>query len=156
MLYGHRLAEPLDSTHRATWRGTYAHIVAFRPRRTGKNVAPRLAALLDVMVISDVIGIVEGPDTFRAADLRRQRHPDGEIRRTATKIMTLRRGDVSRRSARTTPPALSRRLPAAEDPSRVGSGSRTRSQASDRPELASAADHRIGRARASGRRRISR
>ena len=30
---------------------------------TGKNVAPRVAALLDVMQISDVIG-VEGPDTF--------------------------------------------------------------------------------------------
>jgi electron transfer flavoprotein alpha subunit len=30
---------------------------------TGKNIAPRVAAMLDVMQISDVIG-VEGPDTF--------------------------------------------------------------------------------------------
>ena len=31
---------------------------------TGKNVLPRVAALLDVQVISDIAG-VEGPDTFR-------------------------------------------------------------------------------------------
>src|SRR3954467_9739609 len=30
---------------------------------TGKNVAPRVAALLDVMQISDILS-VEGPDTF--------------------------------------------------------------------------------------------
>src|SRR5206468_9353482 len=30
---------------------------------TGKNIAPRIAALLDVMQVSDVLS-VEGPDTF--------------------------------------------------------------------------------------------
>ena len=40
----------------------YEHIV-FPATTSGKNVAPRLAALLDVMVISDITGVV-GPDTF--------------------------------------------------------------------------------------------
>ncbi|MES1197091.1 MAG: electron transfer flavoprotein subunit alpha/FixB family protein [Pseudomonadota bacterium] len=37
--------------------------VLFPSTTTGKNVAPRIAAKLDVMVLSNVIGI-EGPDTF--------------------------------------------------------------------------------------------
>ena len=40
---------------------------------TGKNIMPRVAALLDVMQVSDIIA-VESADTFRAADLCRQRH----------------------------------------------------------------------------------
>ena len=43
--------------------GEYSHIVA-PSTASAKNVLPRVAALLDVMVLSDVIG-VEGPDTFR-------------------------------------------------------------------------------------------
>ena len=30
---------------------------------TGKNIAPRVAALLDVMQVSDIVS-VEGPETF--------------------------------------------------------------------------------------------
>jgi electron transfer flavoprotein alpha subunit len=59
--YGHRLAEPLADLV-VGMAGDYDHIVV--PATTsGKNVAPRVAALLDVMVISEITA-VEGPDTF--------------------------------------------------------------------------------------------
>jgi electron transfer flavoprotein alpha subunit len=59
--YGHRLAEPLTELVRGM-ADDYEHIV-FPATTSGKNVAPRLAALLDVMVISDITGVV-GADTF--------------------------------------------------------------------------------------------
>ena len=60
-LYGHRLAEPTAALI-ASLAGDYEHIVA--PATTdAKNVMPRVAALLDVMVISDASGVVDG-DTF--------------------------------------------------------------------------------------------
>ncbi|MBR9653165.1 electron transfer flavoprotein subunit alpha/FixB family protein [Thalassovita aquimarina] len=58
---GHRLAEPTAALI-ASLAGDYDHIVA--PATTdAKNIMPRVAALLDVMVISDVSGVVDG-DTF--------------------------------------------------------------------------------------------
>ena len=58
---GHRLAEPTAALI-ASLAGDYSHIVA--PATTdAKNVLPRVAALLDVMVISDVSGVVDA-DTF--------------------------------------------------------------------------------------------
>lgn len=58
---GHRLAEPTAALI-AGLAGDYEHIVA--PATTdAKNVLPRVAALLDVMVISDVSGVVDG-NTF--------------------------------------------------------------------------------------------
>jgi electron transfer flavoprotein alpha subunit len=55
---GHRLAEPTAALV-VGLAGDYEHIVA--PATTdAKNVLPRIAALLDVMVISDVSGIVDG------------------------------------------------------------------------------------------------
>ncbi|HBZ44901.1 MAG TPA: electron transfer flavoprotein subunit alpha [Maritimibacter sp.] len=58
---GHRLAEPTADLI-VSLAGDYSHIVA--PATTdAKNVMPRVAALLDVMVISDVSGIVDA-DTF--------------------------------------------------------------------------------------------
>ena len=58
---GHRLAEPTAALI-ASLAGDYDHVVA--PATTdAKNVMPRVAALLDVMVISDVSGVVDG-DTF--------------------------------------------------------------------------------------------
>jgi electron transfer flavoprotein alpha subunit len=59
--YGHRLAEPLTDLV-LSLAGAYEHIV-FPGTTSGKNVAPRLAALLDVMVISEITGVV-GSDSF--------------------------------------------------------------------------------------------
>ena len=60
-LYGHRLAEPVAALI-ASMAGDYSHIVA--PSTTdAKNIMPRVAALLDVMILSDVVGVVDA-DTF--------------------------------------------------------------------------------------------
>ena len=58
---GHRLAEPTAALI-VSLTGDYTHIMA--PATTdAKNVMPRVAALLDVMVVSDVSGIIDA-DTF--------------------------------------------------------------------------------------------
>ena len=58
---GHRLAEPTAALI-VSLAGDYSHIVA--PATTdAKNVMPRVAALLDMMVLSDVSGVVDA-DTF--------------------------------------------------------------------------------------------
>jgi electron transfer flavoprotein alpha subunit len=59
--YGHRLAEPLTDLLQGMAPG-YEHIL-FPATTSGKNVAPRLAAMLDVMVISDITDVVSA-DTF--------------------------------------------------------------------------------------------
>ena len=59
--YGHRLAEPLAELV-VGLAGPYEHIV-FPATTSGKNVAPRVAALLDAMVISDITDVVSA-DTF--------------------------------------------------------------------------------------------
>src|SRR5207247_10479267 len=63
--YDHGLAEnwaPLLVRLAGSSSGGYSHVLA--PATTfGKNLLPRVAALLDVMQISD-ISAVEGPDTF--------------------------------------------------------------------------------------------
>lgn len=59
--YGNRLAEPLTELLESM-AGDYGHIV-FPATTSGKNVAPRLAAKLDVMIISDITEIIS-PDTF--------------------------------------------------------------------------------------------
>jgi electron transfer flavoprotein alpha subunit len=60
-LYGHRLAEPVAALI-ASLAGDYTHIVA--PATTdAKNILPRVAALLDVMILTDVTAVVDD-DTF--------------------------------------------------------------------------------------------
>ncbi|MBX9911088.1 MAG: FAD-binding protein [Beijerinckiaceae bacterium] len=60
-IYGHNLAEPLAALI-VTLAAGYDAIVA-PSTTTGKNVLPRVAALLDVMQVSDVMRVV-APDTF--------------------------------------------------------------------------------------------
>ncbi|MBL4812674.1 MAG: FAD-binding protein [Rhodobacteraceae bacterium] len=58
---GHRLAEPVAALM-VSLSGDYSHITA--PATTdAKNIMPRVAALLDVMVISDAIAVIDA-DTF--------------------------------------------------------------------------------------------
>lgn len=57
-IYGKRLAEPVADLI-VSLAGDYEHIVA--PATTdAKNIMPRVAALLDVMVMSDVTAVVDG------------------------------------------------------------------------------------------------
>ena len=59
--YEHRLAENIAPLV-AEVATNYSHILA-PATTTGKNITPRVAALLDVQAISD-ISSVESPDTF--------------------------------------------------------------------------------------------
>ncbi len=59
--YGNGLAEPIADLI-VSLAGDYEYIMA-AATTSGKNILPRVAALLDVMVISDVTGIVSA-DTF--------------------------------------------------------------------------------------------
>jgi len=84
--YGHRLAEPTAALI-VSLAGDYSHIVA--PATTdAKNVMPRVAALLDVMVLSDVSAVVDA-DTFE-----RPVYAGNAIQTVkstdATKVMTIR------------------------------------------------------------------
>jgi electron transfer flavoprotein alpha subunit len=60
--FAHQLAENVAPLAAGLMQGHDAFVAA--STTTGKNVAPRVAALLDVMQISDVIAI-EGEDTFQ-------------------------------------------------------------------------------------------
>ena len=59
--YEHMLAEPLAALI-VSLASTYDSIVA-AATTTGKNVMPRVAALLDVMQVSDIVKVI-APDTF--------------------------------------------------------------------------------------------
>ncbi len=129
--YAHRLAEPLtDLLHGMA--GAYDHIV-FPATTTGKNVAPRLAALLDVMVISDIVG-VEGPDTFS-----RPIYAGNAIQTVqstdAKKVVTVRGAAFDAAGEQAAAPIET--AGAVADPG-LSSWVEDRVAASDRPELASA------------------
>ncbi len=129
--YAHRLAEPLAELLHAL-AGPYEHIV-FPATTTGKNVAPRLAALLDVMVISEVIA-VHGPDTFDRpiyAGNAVQTVQSGDPK----KVLTIRPASFEATGAQAAAPVET--VAAAGDPG-VSSWIEDRVAASDRPELASA------------------
>ncbi len=128
---GHRLAEPTAALIVSLAEG-YSHIVA--PATTdAKNIMPRVAALLDVMVLSDVSGVVDA-DTFE-----RPIYAGNAIQTVksldATKVITFRTstfdaaGDGGSAAIETTAAAANPGLSAwVED----------KVAASDRPELTSA------------------
>ncbi len=106
--YAHHLAEPMAALI-VSLAGNYDAIVA--PATTaGKNVMPRVAALLDVMQISE-ISKVDLARHLRAADLCRQRHRDRAVRRheegrspSAPPRSRRRAPAAARRSRRSPPP----------------------------------------------------
>jgi electron transfer flavoprotein alpha subunit len=59
--YAHQLAEPMAALI-VGLAGGYANLVA-ASTANGKNIMPRVAALLDVMQVSDITGVIS-PDTF--------------------------------------------------------------------------------------------
>src|SRR5882757_4150604 len=62
-IFGHGLAENVAPLVVALVKdGGYSHVVA-TATSSGKNILPRVAALLDVMQISDISAVVS-PDTF--------------------------------------------------------------------------------------------
>ncbi|MCL4135256.1 UNVERIFIED_CONTAM: hypothetical protein GTU68_048643 [Idotea baltica] len=84
--YGHDLAEPLADLI-VGLAGDYSHIAA-PSTAASKNVLPRVAAMLDVMVISEVIAVIDA-DTFQRPiyagnALQTVKSSD------ATKVMTIR------------------------------------------------------------------
>ncbi len=129
--YAHRLAEPLTDLVLAL-AGPYDHIV-FPGTTTGKNVAPRLAAKLDVMVISEVTAVL-GPDTFE-----RPIYAGNAVQTVqssdATKVITVRGAAFESTGAQSACPIET--PPAADDPG-LSTWIEDKVAASDRPELASA------------------
>lgn len=128
---GHRLAESTAALI-VSLAGDYSHIVA--PATTdAKNVMPRVAALLDVMVISDVSGVVDG-DTFERPIYA------GNATQTvksvdATKVVTIRTSTFD--AAGEGGSASVETISAAENPG-LSEWVEDKVAASDRPELTSA------------------
>ena len=128
---GHRLAEPTAALI-VSLAGDYEHIVA--PATTdAKNVMPRVAALLDVMVISDASGVVDG-NTFE-----RPIYAGNAIQTVkssdAKKVITFRTSTFD--AAETGGSASVETIAAAADPA-LSSWVEDKVAASDRPELTSA------------------
>ncbi len=129
--YAHRLAEPLTDLVMSLADG-YEHIV-FPATTTGKNVAPRVAALLDVMVISDITGVVDA-NTFERpiyAGNAIQTVESGDPK----KVLTVRGASFDAVGEQAPCPVESGS--AAADPA-ISAWIEDRVQASNRPELASA------------------
>ena len=128
---GHRLAEPTADLI-VSLAGDYSHIVA--PATTdAKNVMPRVAALLDVMVISDATAVVDG-DTFERpiyAGNAIQTVKSGD----ATKVVTFRTATFD--AAETGGSASVESISAAGNPG-LSEWIEDKVAESDRPELTSA------------------
>lgn len=128
---GHRLAESTAALI-VSLAGDYEHIVA--PATTdAKNVLPRVAALLDVMVISDVSGVVDGATferpIYAGNALQTVKSSD------AKKVLSIRTSTFDAAGEQGAAPVET--VGAAEDPG-LSSWVEDKLAASDRPELTSA------------------
>ena len=128
---GHRLAEPTAALI-VSLAGDYTHVAA-PGTADAKNVMPRVAALLDVMVISEVTGIVDA-DTFE-----RPIYAGNAIQTVkstdATKVMTIRTAGFD--AAGMGGSAAVEMIGAANNPG-LSEWIEDKVAASDRPELTSA------------------
>ena len=130
-IYGKRLAEPVADLL-VSLSGDYEHIVA--PATTdAKNIMPRVAALLDVMIVSDATAVVDG-NTFE-----RPIYAGNAIQTVkssdAKKVVTFRGATFD--AAPTGGSAAVENISAAADPA-LSSWIEDKVAASDRPELTSA------------------
>ena len=128
---GHRLAEPTAALIVSLASG-YSHIVA--PATTdAKNILPRVAALLDVMVMSDVTAVIDA-DTFE-----RPVYAGNAVQTVkstdATKVMTVRTSTFEAAGMGNSAPVET--ISAAADPG-LSSWVEDKVAASDRPDLTSA------------------
>jgi electron transfer flavoprotein alpha subunit len=129
--YGHGLAEPVAALI-VGLAGDYEHIVA-PATAAAKNVMPRVAALLDVMVISDVTAIADG------ATFERPIYAGNAIQTVkshdAKKVVTVRTSTFDAAGEGGAAPVES--IAAAADPG-LSAWVEDKVQESDRPELTSA------------------
>lgn len=129
--YGHDLAEPVADLIMGL-ASDYSHIVA-PSTAASKNILPRVAALLDVMVISEVTKVIDG-DTFE-----RPIYAGNAIQTVksadATKVATIRTSTFD--AAGEGGSASVENIDAAADPG-LSEWVEDKVAASDRPELTSA------------------
>lgn len=131
--YAHDLAEPLAALI-VSLAGAYDVLVA-PATTTGKNVMPRVAALLDVMQISDVIRVIS-PDTFERPiyagnAIQTVQSTDSRI------VLTVRVTAFAPETETETGNALIEKVDAVADP-KISTFEREEIARNDRPELTSA------------------
>lgn len=129
--YGNGLAEPVADLI-VSLAGDYDHIVAPATSHA-KNILPRVAALLDVMVISDITAVIDG-DTFERPiyagnAIQKVKSSDGK------KVISIRTAGFD--AAAETGSASVEAVNAAGNPD-LSSWVEDKVQTSDRPELTSA------------------
>jgi len=129
----HRLAEPTAALI-VNLSGDYDTILA-PATTTGKNVLPRVAALLDVMQVSDVIEVVS-PDTFK-----RPIYAGNAIETVqttdATKILTIRTTSFAAANGDSAPAPI-KTIDAGSDGTGLSTFLENILSKNDRPELGSA------------------
>ena len=129
--YGNGLAEPIADLV-VSLAGNYSHIVA-PATSSGKNILPRVAALLDVMVITDITAVVD-LDTFE-----RLIYAGNAVQRVkssdAKKVLSVRTANFD--AASSTGAATVKNITASPDP-RLSQWVEDKVASNDRPELTSA------------------